>query len=277
MKIIFQLYFLLLSTLSISQNIIYDVLNTHDSTINESMNYELLQEGSQYTTSDRLRFLNDKSRLLVKDEKGKTFIVKGDKNRVPKYLSYDQPTMGRPGKEIYNSIDLMNHFLHKGHYLILSKEEKVSIHPDFFKINQDSFFYIRLYWKGEQINKHLPHKNNALIINKTQLFTAQYKANEKYGKDTIVQIPEEQITRMELRCYGCLSNRMFNNPTLPEHLQGKAYYPIQISFLDIESIIEDIRKLKAIKKKALPEEIHHYLELWYGGKIDKKAVMHFIN
>lgn len=256
----------------------YEVINYRGSIFNETTQ-DYLKKKSLYQKKDQLIFSKDDCRLAVLNQAAQLFIVRPFLDKgifVPKYRMLPFYKNGRNGV-ITNSISLNLNVNEDSLYLVVGEKCQVEISPHFFEMREDNFFYLRYYWQGDTINKKLPIKDNALIFSKSEIFSARYNSEEpRFGKDTIVTIPEEEASGFELHCVCDNPYSVFSNPGLPDDLQNRTYLPIRLQFLDTEVVKKEVAFLLDVlaHKEGVPEgqildRIHAGLESYFNGKIEK--------
>jgi hypothetical protein len=69
---------------------------------------------------------------------------------------------------LMTSIDISNHF--SGESYAVLDSSAVSISSEAFPMNDNSFFYVRYTYLGQQINKKLPYQGDKLLLNKNVIF-----------------------------------------------------------------------------------------------------------
>ena len=246
--------------------------------IKNTITFEYLSRGSTYSKSDSLVIENDSCRLAVLDENNKVFIMRPNEVKgqfIPQYFPIPYKIQGRPGL-ITSSISLIHHLNEERNYLIMGDKYSVEISPQLFEMNKDSFFYIRYHWEEDTINKELPIDGNFIIITKSDLFQTKFFPEDRFGKDTIITIPEDEAFQFEFRCEKCDHGRIFFDPSQPDHLQGREFVPIKLKFLDskeleveLKFIIPTLKSVNPnISKAKLFDRVHAYLQERYEGKIE---------
>jgi len=247
--------------------------------VKNAITFQYLARGSYYSINDSLVINNDSCRLAVVDENNKVFIMRPKEENgqfIPQYFPIPYKIQGRPGL-ITSSISLIHHLNEERNYLIMGDKYSVNITTQFFEMNLDSFFYIRYHWEEDTINKKLlPIDGNFIIISKSDLFQAKFFPEDRFGKDTIIKIPEAEAFQFELRCEKCNYERVFGDPNQPDHLQGRDFIPIKLKFLDSKELEVELKFIIPLLKSVNPniskaklfDRVHAYLQDIYEGKIE---------
>jgi hypothetical protein len=175
MKILISTFIILFSVVQSFGQTTFKVIKVNGDIVLKAKGVSL-ETGTVFSEKEDLLFrTEDATAAVINSQKGR-FILTGKNHDLSTAKSNSLPSMynisTRGSGALTNLIDLQAHF--SGNYVILGKE-KIKISSSNFPINDDSFFFIKYAYKGENINKKLDHSGDTLIIDRLKLFTIDGK------------------------------------------------------------------------------------------------------
>lgn len=130
-----------------------------------------LETGTVFSVKDDLIFRSeDATAAVINPQKGRLIITSRNhdlSNARSNFLPAMYSIASR-GAWLSNIIDLQNHFSDK--YVVLDYQDIV-LDVSNFPMDDNHFFFLRYAYKGEDINKKLPHSGDTLKICRESLFT----------------------------------------------------------------------------------------------------------
>lgn len=130
-----------------------------------------LETGTVFSEDDDLLFSTDDATAAVINSRKGRLILTSREHDLSKTGSNYMPAMyniASRGGLLLNLTDLRNHFT--GKYVILDKQ-LLKLDDTSFPMDDNSYFFLRYIYKGEEINKKLEYSDDTLIIDKNKLYT----------------------------------------------------------------------------------------------------------
>ncbi|MCD6067527.1 MAG: hypothetical protein K0S33_2353 [Bacteroidetes bacterium] len=144
-------------------------------TITYKKNNKSVLQGDLFPENEQIVFKTTESKAaVISTAKGRFILAPGaERNSAVKanLLPASSNISSRSGAVI-NIIDLQNMFT--GNYVVLGKS-RIHINKDNFPMNDNSFFFLRYKYKGEDINKKLSNEGEKLIFDKEQILMVDGK------------------------------------------------------------------------------------------------------
>lgn len=129
-----------------------------------------MNQGDEFEQEENLSFGSPVSRAaVINPEKGRFILTSENYNDFADGKSNFLPAINNlstRGGAINNLIDLQNEFTDA---LVILNRATYHINPYRFPMDEESFFFIRYTYNGEEINKKLPFEDKTLIIDKSDL------------------------------------------------------------------------------------------------------------
>ncbi|OJJ15556.1 hypothetical protein BKI52_37360 [marine bacterium AO1-C] len=152
----------------------YNVINIRGKV---SKNGKTVRRGAKLKANDQIKFVTPRAMLLVSSQKYGRMVLSANprKKQVSEtsYILRNLISKGRAsarGSEIlFNSIMVRGYFGNEEH-LVLGGEEKIRVSKKAFPLDKKNFFFINYQYKGEDVNKKLPYKDDYFFINQDRLF-----------------------------------------------------------------------------------------------------------
>ncbi len=140
-------------------------------------NKKNVSQGDLFPETEKIEFKTpDSKAAIISTAKGRFILAPGaDKSKTTvkaNLLPASNNVSSRSGA-VNNILDLQNLFT--GNIVVLNKL-KVSINKETYPMGDNSFFYLRYKYKGEEINKKLSYENDKLVFDKTELLMVDGKA-----------------------------------------------------------------------------------------------------
>lgn len=204
---------------------------------------EEMKTGDYFVSGTPLDFVTGQSRAaVINNQKGQYVLKAGGKGRV-KVLPATYNVSSRAGA-LVNSIDLKNHF--SGNYLVLGDRMEVEVGQEAFPLTDSTFFYLTYNYNGELIRKKLAHHDNALVIDKNEIFQVDGEA---------IEVDQKEMT-LYYR-HGKSSDKINNfNPVFPDEEALK---------VELNVILDEYAEKSSEEKM---KEVKSYLNDFYGTPQD---------
>jgi len=162
----------------------FKVIKVNGSILMKTNNVSL-QTGTVFSEKETLVFgTDDASAAVINAQKGRMILTSKNHDLSAASSNY-LPAMyniSTRGGSLANLIDLQNHF--SGKYVVLDRSEIV-LDDLSFPMDNDSFFFFRYVFKGEEINKKLEYSADTLILDKKSLYTIDGKPIPRPDNTTI--------------------------------------------------------------------------------------------
>ena len=202
-----------------------------------------LETGTVFSEKEDLLFgTEDATAAVINSQRGRLILTNKNHDLSTASSNYLPPmyNISTRGGSLVNLLDLQNHF--SGKYVVLGRQAIIMDEMN-FPMNKDHFFFLRYFYKGEEINKKLDCSGDSLIIEKKSLFMVD------------------------------------GNPILsPDNTSIRLFYykgPESVLISEFDLIFPDIRQLEKeiqiildeIKNKPVNEkigEINSFIEEFYG-------------
>ncbi len=245
---LFTLSFLLFFFIQVAYSQNYKVIHVNGK-IQKMSNKQLLDRGSGLKTDDKLNYLTQGARAVVVDaDAGKRMILENASTGEASVKASMSPSMGnissRSGS-LLQRLDVKNHF--QGKYVIL-ETLKIPINPQVFPQNDTQFFFVRIVYKGEPINKKLFHHADTLMIHKDSLLRVDGKP-----------INNEDITEMHLMYYSKVNDNITTSSI------SDSFYPV---FPDLQELKKEVELLLTTLPKDYDKTkfdfVNGYIQDAYG-------------
>ena len=217
--------------------------------IQKVSNKKLIDRGASLEQKEKLNYLTQGARAVVVDtEAGKRVILQNAGTGESTLQASITPSMGNMssrGGALLNRLDVKNYF--NGKFAIL-ETLKVPVNPQVYPQSDTQFFFIRMVYKGEPINKKLYFKGDTLLIQKDSLLQVDHKP-----------IKNEDITDMELMYYSNVNGKIITSSL------SNTFYPV---FPDTKLLKEEVDLLLSILpkdyKKSKLDFVQGYINDAYG-------------
>lgn len=218
-------------------------------------NNKNVAQGDLFPENEQIVFKTSESKAaVISTAKGRFILAPGaDKKYDVKanLLPASSNVSSRSGAVI-NIIDLQNMFT--GNYVVLGKA-KIHINKDNFPMNDNSFFFLRYKYKGEEINKKLTSEGEKLVFDKEQILMIDGNPIDKFDS------PEVKLFYSS----NGASSQLINTFNL--------YMPDDASLKSETGILLDEIKSKTYTAKV--DEFLAYLNDFYG-KANKQNAMEWL-
>lgn len=251
----FLMFFLI--QVSYSQN--YKVIHVNGK-IQKLSNKELLDRGSGLKTDEKLNYITQGARAVVVDATaGKRMILENSVQGEASVKASMSPSMGnissRSGS-LLQRLDVKNHF--QGKYVIL-ETLKIPINPQVFPQSDTQFFFVRIVYKGESINKKLYHHADTLMIHKDSLLRVDGKP-----------INNEDITEMHLMYYSKVNDNITTTsisdsfyPVFPDLQELKLEVELLLATLPIDSEMSKFDFVNGYVQDAYGKTNYENIKTWF--------------
>jgi len=152
----------------------YTVIKVYGNIMLKKDNKNLTQ-GDRFSDKDVLIFQSKESKAaVVHPEKGRLMLTEasggGKANFVPAMSN-----VSTRGVNVTTASDLVNEF--QGSYIFFN-QVKLKVNSKSYPLSEQSFFFIRYKYKGEEINKKLAYSSDTVVIDKNELLKVDGKAVE---------------------------------------------------------------------------------------------------
>jgi hypothetical protein len=165
-------------------------------------------------------------------------------------------TRGFSNELLTSKLHISNYFNEK---LLVVDNLKIRINSKTFPMTENSYFFIRYMYNGDEINKRLSYKADTLVIDKNELYTVDGKP-----------IPNPDINQMSLYYYEIIDDN------------SKATYisSFDLIFIPREQLKNEVKiiidECKNKPYDAIIAEVYDYLSTFYGA-VDKSYVESWVN
>lgn len=154
-------------------------------TITYKKNNKSVLQGDLFPENEQIVFKTSESKAaVISTAKGRFILAPGadKKNDVKANLLPASSNISSRSGAVINIIDLQNMFT--GNYVVLGKS-RIHINKDNFPMNDNSFFFLRYTYKGEEINKKLSNEGEKLVFDKEQILMVDGKAIDKFDSPEV--------------------------------------------------------------------------------------------
>lgn len=242
---------MLFSAVSVFSQVNYRVIKVNGRIIYVRTGNSMIQ-GDVFTEDESLSFQTPNSRAAVINPSSGRFILSPDNyENLSSAKSNFLPAMSNlstRGGIINNMTDLQNQFIDN---MVILCEAGYFLNPYKFPMNENQFFFLKIQYKGEEINKKLSFDQNKLILSREEILKVD-------------QMPIKELDSPDIGFY------YYNN--------GAAEYISDFNLVlpDLEELNTEIRIIldespdKSYNQKV--NDISAYLFEFYG-KPDKQDVI----
>lgn len=206
---------------------------------------EWLKPSSRFDRDDVLSFDSPSAKMLTIDRAGRTYLCAAGK--APKgYLiqATKSPRNKRPGPPLNRFA--LEAYIGTDTIQVLGGALTIPINVRDFPLDSARFFYIRYSWRGETVNKQLPHDRDRIFIR----------------EDALSQVAGQPVdlrhaTRHELYYYDA------------DALVSTLIGPVKLAFLPEDILLPEVKRLLAELEPLTVEErqlaIEEFLFNYYGA------------
>jgi hypothetical protein len=162
----------------------YKVIKVTGTIVYKKNNKSVLQ-GDLFPESEQIVFKTTESKAaVISTAKGRFILAPGTEknNSVKANLLPASSNISSRSGAVINIIDLQNMFT--GNYVVLGKS-RIHINKDNFPMNENSFFFLRYKYKGEEINKKLSNEGEKLVFDKEQILMVDGKPIDKFDSPEV--------------------------------------------------------------------------------------------
>jgi len=248
-KIIFSvLTILLLSTFNIYSQDCYLVIKIKGTVYNSTKGKDV-SVNDELCSSDNLVFKSSNSVIVVHSgEKGRFTLKSKAKDSKSEFACVMNDILKQAGTGNLSSravLSLKDEFT--GDYYIVGSLI-IKVEDKEYPINENTFFYLRYKYQGEDINKKLAYSNDSLIFELDNIF----KLNDKI-------VNQDEIDEVTLYYYDKLNQI------------SKKISSFRLTFLDISEIKSEIQKIIDIanssnkSREDIYKEVLSYMSDTYGN------------
>ncbi|MFH2141538.1 MAG: hypothetical protein ABIJ97_03885 [Bacteroidota bacterium] len=221
-----------------------------------------LQSGIEVKSDDNFAFIKPNSRAaMINSEMGRVILTEQNSASAFSKAAFAPAmsavsTRGFSNELLTSKLQISTYFNEK---LLVIDNLKIRINSKTFPMNENSYFFIRYMYNGDEINKRLSYKSDTLIIDKNELYTVDGKP-----------IPNPDVESMSLYFYEIIDDN------------SKATYisTFDLLFIPNEQLKSEVQVIiDACKKKpydTIIAEVYDYFTSFYGA-IDKTYVESWVN
>jgi hypothetical protein len=157
----------------------YKVIKVSGTIVYKKSN-KLMMQGDVFPETEQIAFKSSESKAsVVSTARGRFILAPGaeSKNTIKDNLLPPSSNVSSRSGAMINSLDLKNYF--KNNILVLG-ELKVKVSPAKYPLSDNSFFFIKVNFKGEKINKKLISDSGSVVFNRSEILKVDGNVVEQF-------------------------------------------------------------------------------------------------